>query len=75
MIGGGSQNGHLMQMTANETGLPVVAGPKECTAMGNILVQLRGLGELKDLAEMRRISINSTETITYQPIGHNQSAK
>ncbi len=67
VIGGGSLNRHLMQMTADATGLPVVAGPAECTALGNLLVQLRASGELGDLADMRRAAINSSETTTYLP--------
>lgn len=67
VIGGGSHNSHLMQLTADAIGLPVVAGPGECTALGNVLVQLRACGEVKDLAEMRRVAINSTETKTFLP--------
>lgn len=67
VIGGGSRNVHLMDMLAQETGLPVVAGPAECTALGNVLVQLRASGRADSLAEMRRVAINSTETKTFTP--------
>ncbi|MDE6466656.1 MAG: hypothetical protein K2L44_08120 [Duncaniella sp.] len=67
VIGGGSRNVHLMDMLAQETGLPVVAGPAECTALGNVLVQLRASGRAESLAEMRRVAINSTETKTFTP--------
>ena len=67
VIGGGSQNPYMMQFTADETGLPVIAGPSECTALGNILVQLKASGRVKDLEEMRKVSVNSTETKTYIP--------
>lgn len=67
VIGGGSRNAHLMQMLADETGLPVVAGPAECTALGNILVQLRGCEPSLSLPAMRAIAANSTDTITYNP--------
>lgn len=67
VIGGGSRNSHLMKMIAAETGIPVVAGPAECTALGNVLVQLRGCGRAESLARMRDIAVNSTETITYKP--------
>lgn len=67
VIGGGSRNGHLMQMIAEETGIPVVAGPAECTALGNVLVQLRASGRTDSLAEMRRVAVNSTETKTFLP--------
>ncbi len=67
IIGGGSRNVHLMQYAADETGLPVVAGPAECTALGNVLVQLRACGELKSLSDMRRVAVNSTETVNYLP--------
>ena len=67
VIGGGSRNSHLMQMLADDCGIPVVAGPAECTALGNVLVQLRGCGRAETLADMRRIAINSTETSTFTP--------
>ncbi|WP_303672979.1 hypothetical protein [uncultured Duncaniella sp.] len=44
-----------------------MAGPAECTALGNVLVQLRGCGRAETLADMRRIAINSTETSTFTP--------
>ena len=67
VIGGGSQNPYIMQHTADELGIPVVAGPTECTALGNVLVQLKASGMINSLDEMRRVAINSTETKTYQP--------
>ncbi len=67
VIGGGSRNKHLMQMAADSLGIPVVAGPAECTALGNVLMQLRACKSLSSLKEMRDIAINSTETITYTP--------
>lgn len=67
VIGGGSKNVHLMQMAADELGIPVIAGPAESTALGNVLVQLRGCGLVDSLKDMRRISANSVETKTYNP--------
>ena len=67
VIGGGSRNSHLMQMLADETSLPVVAGPAECTALGNVLVQLRGTGRADSLSRMREIASRSTETVSYTP--------
>ena len=67
VIGGGSQNELLCQFTANATGLPVVAGPAEGTAIGNIMVQAMGLGHVKSLSEIRQIIRNSFEFKSYQP--------
>ena len=67
VIGGGSRNKHLMQMAADTLGIPVIAGPAECTALGNVLMQLRADGSLSSLKEMRKVAIDSTETITYTP--------
>jgi len=67
VIGGGSQNPHLMQLAANATGIPVICGPTEGTALGNVLVQLRTAGQVKDLAEMRKISAASVSLKTYLP--------
>jgi rhamnulokinase len=55
VVGGGSRNQLLNQTVADVTGLPVVAGPVEATALGNLLVQLIALGELADLAEAREV--------------------
>ena len=67
VIGGGSRNRHLMQMAADTLGIPVVAGPAECTALGNVLMQLRACKSLSSLKEMREVAINSTETETFNP--------
>ena len=67
VIGGGSRNEYLMQMTADATGLPVVAGPSEGTALGNILLQARASGMVGDLFDLRRIVARSVETRTYMP--------
>ena len=67
VIGGGSLNEHLMQMAADATGLPVIAGPAEGTALGNVLVQLRAADEVSTLIEMRQVSAKSVETKRYEP--------
>ncbi|MDR1737919.1 MAG: rhamnulokinase [Candidatus Symbiothrix sp.] len=67
VIGGGSQNNLLNQFTANAIGIPVIAGPSEATAIGNALVQARGLGIVGSLQEMREIIRNSVQLKTYYP--------
>ena len=67
VVGGGSQNELLNQMTADATGLPVVAGPIEATLIGNALVQLITLGELKDLHEARRLVAGMAGLKRYEP--------
>ena len=67
VIGGGSLNGYLMQMAANSIGMPVVTGPVEGTAIGNIMLQAKAAGLVGDMFEMRRIIADSIETKTYLP--------
>ncbi len=67
VIGGGAQNDLLNRMTASATGLPVVAGPSEATAIGNIMVQAKALGLAGSLQAMRRMTAASVETRRYEP--------
>lgn len=67
VIGGGSQNSYLMQMTANSLGIPVVTGPVEGTAIGNIMLQAKAAGLVTDRFEMRRMIADSIEMKTYLP--------
>jgi rhamnulokinase len=69
IVGGGSQNQLLNQMTANATRLPVVAGPIEATVIGNALVQLVALGEIEDLSHARQIAGSSADLKRYEPEG------
>ena len=61
IIGGGSRDTLLNELTAKATGKKVITGPTEATALGNIVMQMIGIGELKDLAEARRIIKQSFE--------------
>ena len=68
IVGGGSKNELLCQLTADACGLPVVAGPTEAAALGNVLVQARALGEdLPDLAAMRDLLRRTQELSRYEP--------
>lgn len=67
VIGGGSKNKLLNQFTANATGIEVVAGPAEATAIGNIMMQARGIGAVDTLEEMREIIHNSIELDVFYP--------
>jgi rhamnulokinase len=67
VVGGGSQNALLCQFTADACDRPVLAGPVEATALGNVLVQAMGLGLLGTLAEVRAVVRQSVELKEYQP--------
>jgi rhamnulokinase len=67
IVGGGSRNELLNQLTADAANIRVVAGPAEATASGNILVQAIAAGAVKDLAEARKIVRNSFNTKTFEP--------
>ncbi len=67
MIGGGSRNRMMNQFTADATGRTVIAGPVEATALGNAIMQLRGIGLLKDVWEAREILSETLELKMYHP--------
>ncbi|HZY85068.1 MAG TPA: rhamnulokinase family protein [Gemmataceae bacterium] len=67
VVGGGSQNALLCQFTADACNRPVLAGPAEATAIGNVLVQALGLGALRSLAEARAVVRQSFAVHTYTP--------
>jgi rhamnulokinase len=67
VIGGGSQNALLCQMTADALGRLVIAGPVEATALGNAIVQFIALGEIGSIAEAREILSHTVGTAHYEP--------
>ena len=69
LVGGGSRNSLLCQLTADAAGLPVVAGPAEATALGNVLVQARAHGLVRDRAAMRRLVADTQPLTHYRPRG------
>ena len=66
IIGGGSKNAFLNQLTADACGVTVIAGPQEGTAIGNIMLQAKAAGAVSDIWEMRRIIANSIELEVYK---------
>ncbi|MFE2884433.1 rhamnulokinase family protein [Streptomyces sp. NPDC059272] len=69
IVGGGTRNALLCQLTADACGLPVVAGPTEAAALGNVLVQARAHGLVGDLAGMRRLLARTQPSTRYEPKG------
>jgi sugar (pentulose or hexulose) kinase len=67
IVGGGCRNLLLNQLSANATGRTIVAGPVECTAIGNVLIQALALGHLSSLAEARQVVRSSFPTMRYDP--------
>ena len=67
VIGGGSRNDLLNQWTANAVGIPVVAGPSEATAIGNVMMQAIAAGTAKDITSMRRLINRSIPLKTFLP--------
>ena len=67
IIGGGSRNSLLNQLTADVTGLRVLAGPAEATAAGNALTQAMGTGHVGSLEELRAVVRNSFEVEEFRP--------
>lgn len=68
LLGGGTKDGFLCQMTANSLGIPVIAGPTEATALGNILLQLITLGDIKDIDEGRMLIKEQENVKEYLPV-------
>jgi len=69
IVGGGTKNRLLSQFTADATGRPVVTGPSEATAIGNMMVQALALGHIDSLDEARTIVAHSFELCAFEP-GH-----
>ena len=67
IIGGGAHNKIVNQLTADATGIQVIAGPTEATAIGNIMLQAKALGRVKSLDEIREIVRNSFDVAEYTP--------
>jgi rhamnulokinase len=66
-VGGGSRNKILSQFAADVCQRPVVTGPVEATALGNLLTQVRASGELSSLAEMREVIRASSNVQYFEP--------
>ncbi|WP_432138205.1 MULTISPECIES: rhamnulokinase [unclassified Streptomyces] len=69
IVGGGARNALLCRLTADACGLPVVAGPAEAAALGNVLVQARAHGIVGDLAGTRRLLARTQPLTRYEPQG------
>lgn len=67
IVGGGGRNVMLNQFTADATGLPVLAGPQEATAVGNLMVQAMGLGLIKDMSEAQPLINQACAIKEYTP--------
>jgi rhamnulokinase len=67
ILGGGSRDAFACQCTANATGLPVIAGPADAAAIGNLLIQMIASGELSDASQAREVVMRSFPVSTYFP--------
>ncbi|MDR7303726.1 rhamnulokinase [Haloactinomyces albus] len=73
LVGGGSRNALLCQLTADACGVPVIAGPTEATALGNILVQARAHGVLGERAELRKLVAETQPLRHFEPSGNERA--
>ena len=67
VVGGGCRNDYLNQATADAAGLPVLAGPAEATAIGNLLLQAIACGRLGSLAEGRALVAAASQPRRFEP--------
>ncbi len=67
VVGGGTKDKFLSQMTADACGIPVAAGPEEATAIGNLMMQAIAAGEVANLSEARQVVAASFELKHYEP--------
>lgn len=74
VIGGGVRNTLLCRLTADILDRPVLAGPVEATALGNVLLQARATGRLASAAEARELAAHSTRPVLYEPIADRAGA-
>lgn len=72
LLGGGTKDGFLCELTANSIDMPVLAGPIEATALGNIILQLIALGEIENVDEGRKIIAKSEKISKYEPKHSNE---
>lgn len=72
LLGGGTKDNFLCEMTADCIDMPVIAGPVEATALGNIILQLIALGEIENVNQGRKIIIENEKIYNYSP-NHNAS--
>lgn len=75
VIGGGSRNSLLCELTADLLGRLVLAGPTEATALGNVLMQARASGELASASEMRAVALASAQPVPYEPTADRSGAE
>lgn len=66
LMGGGTKDGFLCELSSESLGIPVIAGPVEATALGNIVLQLISLGEIKSIEEGRRIIAETEKVKTFE---------
>jgi rhamnulokinase len=67
VIGGGSRNEFMNQLTANSTGVEVLAGPAEATAIGNMMMQAKAVGRFNNIQEIRDFIRTSVALNVYHP--------